>query len=123
MSEIILNKDEFENKLNEYYLQHSGNNRQCWNKAKEEKVIKAMSDETKNNFYYHCQKSYELVQIGSITRVIEKRKSDHDPLIYLITREDFYDKLIEAHTSTGHGGRDKMLYYCKNMQKSEDRFK
>ena len=40
-----------------------------------------------------------------------------DRFIYLIPIEDYYQKLSEAHIETGHGGRDRMLYYIKNKWK------
>ena len=36
-----------------------------------------------------------------------------EPLIFMVTAEDLYDQLIEAHIQTEHGGRDKMLYYIR----------
>lgn len=31
----------------------------------------------------------------------------------MVALEDYYEKLMEAHIQTDHGGRDKMLYYIK----------
>lgn len=45
--------------------------------------------------------------------VIKKRQSENDPIIFLVSLEEFYDKLMEIHTSTGHGGRDKMKLALK----------
>lgn len=63
--------------------------------------------------HYHYAKTYELAKIGSETRVIIKRQNASKPVIYMVALEDYYEKLMEAHIQTDHGGRDKMLYYIK----------
>lgn len=35
----------------------------------------------------------------------------------MIPYEEFYNKLMEAHLSTGHGARDRMYFYCKTKWK------
>ncbi|XP_051165171.1 KRAB-A domain-containing protein 2-like [Leptopilina boulardi] len=56
---------------------------------------------------------YEIVQIGSECNLILKRSSGSDDLVYMVPFEEYYTKLMEAHTQTGHGGRDRMIYYMK----------
>ena len=35
----------------------------------------------------------------------------------MVAAQDLYEKLLEAHMQTGHGGREKMLYYAKSKWK------
>lgn len=35
-------------------------------------------------------------------------------MVRKIPVEDFYPKLLEAHLSTGHGGRDKMMFFASD---------
>ena len=46
--------------------------------------------------HYHYQKTYELISIGNENKIILKRKNDQDPLIFMITKEELFDKLLEA---------------------------
>lgn len=65
----------------------------------------------KTSLHYHFEKKYKLVVIdGDTKHVCLKKKAE---LIYLVPIEDYYDKLLVAHLETGHGGRDRMHYYCK----------
>ena len=67
--------------------------------------------------HYHYAKTYELTKIGNEVRVLLKRCDVSEPLFFMVAAEDLYDKLLEAHIQTGHGGRNKMLYYAKNEWK------
>lgn len=116
--ETIVNRREFEDKLDEYLVQHPENNESMWNKKQERKVIKLLEEMEnpnvkKTNSHYHFNKYYELIKIGSDTRVIIKRLDESKPLIFIVAIEDLFDKLMEAHIQSRHGGRDKMLYYAK----------
>ncbi|XP_043462868.1 KRAB-A domain-containing protein 2-like [Leptopilina heterotoma] len=46
-----------------------------------------------------------------------KRSDPSQPTIFMVAIEDYYDKLSEAHVRTGHGGRDKMMFYSKDKWK------
>lgn len=115
----VVNRREFENKLKEYYARNPGSNRSVWDKNQEQIVINALqllenNDAKKPISLYHYEKKYELMKIGNEVRVILKRLNAIDPLVLMVAQEDYYEKLYEAHVQTGHGGRDKMIYYAKN---------
>lgn len=52
--------------------------------------------------------------IGETSSVILKRSDVTEPISYMVAVEDYYEKLMEVHIETGHGGRDKMMYYIIN---------
>lgn len=53
------------------------------------------------------------MKIGNNLHVVLKRKDVSEPLIYMVSFENYYDKFMEAHIQSGHGGRDRMHYYGK----------
>ena len=63
-----------------------------------------------------------MEKIDNKIREILKRRHVSELLIFMVTAEDLYDKLIEAHIQTGHGRRDKMLYYIRkeSITRSEE---
>ncbi|XP_043469452.1 uncharacterized protein LOC122503091 [Leptopilina heterotoma] len=67
----------------------------------------------KNLSDYHYLKNYDILQIGEESSVIVKQKNPTDNIVYMVPFEDYFPKLLEAHTSTGHEERDKMLYFIK----------
>lgn len=88
-----------------------------WNLRQEQVVIEILTEiengSSKSSRHYHFQKLHKLVKIGGNVFVVQKRKNENDPLVYLVPYENCYDKLLEAHIETGHGGRDRMFYYVK----------
>jgi len=54
------------------------------------------------------------MEVGTKKSLILKRKSEFDPIVEIVPTENFYHILRETHQSTGHGGRDKMLYSLKS---------
>ena len=67
--------------------------------------------------HFHYAKTDELAKIGNVVRVILKSRDVGESSVFMVAAEDLYDKLLEAHIQTGHGERDKMLYYAKNKWK------
>ncbi|XP_067129147.1 SCAN domain-containing protein 3-like [Centruroides vittatus] len=57
---------------------------------------------------------YDLMEVGTKNSLILMRKSNSDPVVKIVPAEEFYHILRETHQSTGHGGRDKMLYSLKS---------
>lgn len=116
METASVNREEFENKCKEAIKK--SNNRCMWNKKQLDYVKSALQNAKsglkKDPSHYHYLRKYEILQIGQESSVILKRKNDTDNLVYMVPFEDYYVKLLEAHVSTGHGGRDKMLYFLKN---------
>ncbi|XP_029162592.1 KRAB-A domain-containing protein 2-like [Nylanderia fulva] len=117
-SYMPVNRDEFNEKLDKFYSNRPGSNRTVWRRDQMINVMKVLQEiqvpSTKKTVsHYHYAKKYELAKIGTESYVILKRKTSNEPVIYVIAMEDYYDKLLEAHIQTGHGGRDKMQYYIK----------
>lgn len=111
----VIDRTKFESKLLE--KKKSDRKRCVWNKRELEEVQRILSNknsiEKKNSATYHYLNTYELVTIGIESHVILKRINPSDDLIFIVAIEDYFPKLWEAHSATGHGGRDKMLYYVK----------
>lgn len=54
------------------------------------------------------------MKIGVDAHVCIKRKKEDSAIIYKVAVEDYYEKLLEAHIQTGHGGRDRMFYFANS---------
>src|ERR1700761_442066 len=54
---------------------------------------------------------YEIFQFGDIEKLIKKRNeaNGEEQTVYFAHIDELYDIVKRAHTSTGHGGRDKMM--------------
>lgn len=63
---------------------------------------------------YYYGKKYDVMEVDAKKSLILKRKSDCDPIVKIVPTDNFYHILMEIHQSTGHGGRDKMLYSLKS---------
>lgn len=113
----IVNRVDFNLKIENYFTSHSNSNNRLWNLSQEKLVIEMLTEiengVKKTQKHYRVSKSYELVKISGEIFVAQKRKNTNDPLIYLVPYENCYDKLLEAHIQTGHGGRDRMFFYAK----------
>lgn len=118
--EMFVDRAMFEQKISEVFALQKGN-RGMWDSNYMRRVKRILKEGEVNlprpPAYYHYKKYYELINVDNEEFVILKRKSLSDPVIYLITMEEFYPKLLEAHVETGHGGRDKMLHYIKKKWK------
>lgn len=60
---------------------------------------------------------FDCIEIGGEERLIVPLK-EGEPMIFYVTNEDLFDVLTEAHLTTGHGGRDKMLDTLKKKYKN-----
>ncbi|XP_051160539.1 KRAB-A domain-containing protein 2-like [Leptopilina boulardi] len=115
---MSVNRSEFDEKLKLLYSEQKSN-KTIWNKKRLLEVIQMLIEyknvkSTKSSSYYHCIKLYEIIKHDGENHLILKRKKEKNQLIYVIAIEDYYEKLLEAHIQTGHGGRDRMLYYIRN---------
>ena len=112
-----VNRDEFNFKMYNYFNSHSKSKNSLWSLNQERFVIQILTEiesgVKKTSKHYHFANLYELLRISGEVFVVLKRKKIDDPLIYLVPFENIYDKLLEAHIQTGHGGRDRMHYYVK----------
>lgn len=115
--ENFVDKDEFNAKLRSI---NEKSNRPCWDRSREEQVINILKERELKNFkktsaHYQCSKLYDLVKIGNnCEKIILKREDESKPLVFKLAYQDYFEKLVEAHVNTGHGGRDRILYYCRN---------
>lgn len=117
MSEDIVDRAEFDKKIKEMFAVRGKSRRTFWNKSHLNRVVKILleckTDVKKKNEHYYFSKIYELVTVGDNHNVCLKKDSDKNHFVYVISYEDFYDKLMEAHLATLHGARDRMYFYCK----------
>ncbi|KAJ8674129.1 hypothetical protein QAD02_005391 [Eretmocerus hayati] len=106
----MISRDELEQKLKDTRDAKRGSNSRMWDRDYIENVIKIPKngENTPGNHYFI--RKYELYQIGAESHVIVRREKLSDDLIYVVCIEDYYDKLLESHTNTDHGGRDRMAY-------------
>lgn len=119
MSEIeknFVDKSAFDAKIAEISKKPDSNSA-WWNRDRVKSVVQHLKECEMGNFkktskHYKYFKLYEVVKIGNKEGIVLKRKSDKEPLIYKVALEDYYEKLEEAHKNTGHGGRDRVKYYC-----------
>ncbi|CAG2200904.1 unnamed protein product [Mytilus edulis] len=54
-------------------------------------------------------KIFDVLHCGDVEKLIKKRQSLTDPILYYAYAEEIYSIIMRAHLNTGHGGRDKML--------------
>ncbi|KAJ8687245.1 hypothetical protein QAD02_023039 [Eretmocerus hayati] len=78
------------------------------------KKISSCTESKKSAKFYFYPKKYELLTIGSECHIILKRADENADLVYVVPVEDHFPKLLEAHTLTGHGGRDRMMHHVRN---------
>lgn len=49
-----------------------------------------------------------MLQCGDVEKIIKKRQTPDETLVYCVSIEDTFDIVKQAHIPTGHGGRDRM---------------
>lgn len=118
ITSVLVNREEFELKLKEFYEGSNKGNRKMWDRNHFQYVLNILLQCGEPNvkrtyFHYHYDKLYELVTIGSEVKIIERRKLGSESMIYMLPYEDYFDKLLETHIQTGHGGRDRMFFYAQ----------
>lgn len=111
----IVNREEFDHAIAENFTLKSKSNRCMWNRDDVKRAISILLEIQagikKTSVHYHYEKLYKLVTVDNVHYVC---KRDAKSLVYVIPYEDYFDKLYEAHTETGHGGRDRVRTYCKD---------
>ena len=77
----------------------------------EELKVAASRDKSKTRRQYYILMRYEILQCGDIEKLIKKRNEGYgeEQTVYFAHIDELYDIVKRAHTSTGHGGRDKMI--------------
>ncbi|RVE42516.1 hypothetical protein evm_012838 [Chilo suppressalis] len=115
-------KEGFYRKLIEYDDQHQGSHRKAWtskriieviNDIKSSRVTKS-SGQRRTAMNYYWMNKYDIMTDGNEDCLILKRPKTDGSIIRILPREQYFDVLAEIHKSSGHGGRDKILYEIKN---------
>ncbi|VDI33512.1 Hypothetical predicted protein [Mytilus galloprovincialis] len=52
---------------------------------------------------------FNVLHCGDVEKLIKKRQSLTDPILYYAYAEEIYSIIMRAHLNTGHSRRDKML--------------
>ena len=75
----------------------------------EELKVAASRDKSKTRRQYYILQRYEVLQCGDVEKLIKKRNeaNGEEQTVYYAHIDELYDIVKRAHTSTGHGGRDK----------------
>ena len=68
----------------------------------------------KSRHQYYLLSKYELLQCGDVEKLIKKRQSPEERPLYFTTIEDTFHIIHNAHITTGHGGRDRMVKHLKD---------
>nr|XP_022905082.1 KRAB-A domain-containing protein 2-like [Onthophagus taurus] len=109
----------FNAQMKEYCNKSENVVKKPWTKATVEEVIREILDannpeKKKTSRQYGLTRKYDTMEIGETRVLIKKRRSNEDPVVVMIPVEEYFDRLIQCHRATGHGGRDKMLFELKN---------
>ncbi|KAL3272515.1 hypothetical protein HHI36_013991 [Cryptolaemus montrouzieri] len=70
------------------------------------KQLKIMDQKESNDLRF--LKRYDVIEVNSISKLIHL-VTEQENLKYYVFDEELYEVLFEAHTLTGHGGRDRMI--------------
>ncbi|CAG2242051.1 unnamed protein product [Mytilus edulis] len=57
---------------------------------------------------YNLLSRYEVLQIAGLEKLIRKRKTEEDPILYFVSLEETFDVIKKSHSALNHAGRDKM---------------
>ena len=55
----------------------------------------------------------DVVTIDGVEKLIKKRASEDDPMLFFIPNEDLFDTIQEVHVSHGHAGITKLMVLLK----------
>lgn len=84
------------------------------------KVWTARMEEAKGTIYEEkikgsssILKKIEVVNIEGVEKLIKKRETKDDPILYIVPNEELYDTIEEVHYSNGHVGITKLMVLLK----------
>ena len=102
----------FEEKLNELVGEKNSNNVYLTDAKYSELVSKIKllkrSMERKQPSDYKLLKKYDLLNVGSVEKLISPMSENTTTVKYFVKLSDIYDILNETHIRVGHGGRNRM---------------
>ncbi|CAH4036853.1 unnamed protein product [Pieris brassicae] len=115
-------KETFYEKLLEDDERHQGSTRKSWTRQRINDVMNNVKNArvtmlergNKTSMSYYWLAKYDIITTDGEEYLIFKRKSTEEPIIQIVAREDYFDILLSAHKSCGHGGRDKIVYCLKS---------
>ena len=64
----------------------------------------------KANRQYGLTRKCDTVVVGERRVLIQKRKSNDDPVAVIISIKEYFDTVLQYHRVTGHGGGDILLF-------------
>ena len=66
-------------------------------------------------------KRFNVLSIGDVEKLVKKRKTEDEPILYFTFSEELYSKIKEHHVQQRHGGINKMMthIYCSHDQQME----
>lgn len=101
--------------------QHSKVNSVSMNKARYELLINKVKSlkikSHKDGNEYRFLKRYDVIDINGVTKLISPL-TEEDTIKFFVNDEDLFEVLNDAHTTTGHGGRDRMVKHLKTKYKN-----
>ena len=53
-------------------------------------------------------KRFDVMSIGDVEKIVKKRKTEDEPILYFTFSEELYSKIKEHHVQQGHGGINKI---------------
>ncbi|XP_049879130.1 KRAB-A domain-containing protein 2-like [Pectinophora gossypiella] len=114
-------KRNFEQKLLDYDETHQGSMRKPWFQKRVVEVIQQLKKakalnpgERRAQMDYYYTAKYDVLTTEDKDHLIFRRYDSEEPTVYIIPREQYFNKLSEVHESCGHAGRDKMIHIIKN---------
>ena len=63
----------------------------------------------KTPYQYNLLGKYDVLECGDVQKLKKKLKHPNDNPKYVVPIESMFDIIKRAHTTTGHGGRDRMM--------------
>jgi len=79
------------------------------------KSLKLKSHKDGND--YRFLKRYDIIEVNGVTKLISP-VTEQDSIKYFVYDEDLFQVLNDAHITTGHGGRDRMIKNLKMKYKN-----
>ncbi|OAF63803.1 hypothetical protein A3Q56_08493, partial [Intoshia linei] len=76
---------------------------------------------TKSTEEYFAIKTYDIVNINDIAKLIKKYNSESDPILYYVANEELFYRIHDVHMQQVHGGINKMMVHLKKrVEKAND---
>ena len=54
-----------------------------------------------------------MLSIGDVEKLVKKRKTEDEPILYFIPNEELYSIIQEIHVQQGHSGINKIMAHLK----------